>query len=167
MHSVGFSKAQLDIGYKPHWFSPLTDSSMLMSAEAPTMPSGSVSNYAPVTRLGLSYEIFEARMSKSDRIVWQNGYTSGYPRLGGIQLSIEPGGGWSRGLNRLVQFGGGARGGGSVTDLLRAMINPSRYSNQNPNLSVDQKAANQEASVTSSFLFPGRLPFAVYAEYAG
>jgi hypothetical protein len=39
MLSVGFSKAQLDIGYKPHWFSPLTDGSMLMSTEAPTMPS--------------------------------------------------------------------------------------------------------------------------------
>jgi hypothetical protein len=106
--SAGFSKMQLDIGYKPHWFSPLTDSSMLMSTEAPTMPSVSLSNYEPLTRLGLSYEFFEARMSKSDRIVWQNGFTSGYPRLGGIQLSMEPVSGWSLGLNRLVQFGGGA-----------------------------------------------------------
>ena len=70
-------------------------------------------------------------------------------------------------MNRLVQFGGGARGGGSLTDVLRALFKPSQYSNLNPNLSVDQKATNQEASITSSLLFPGRVPFAVYAEYAG
>src|ERR1700730_19369195 len=102
-------------------------------------------------------------MSKSDHILYQGRLASGYPRLGGIQLSMEPASGWSLGLNRLVQFGGGPRGS-SVTDLLRAVFNPSRYSNTNPNLSIDQKATNQEASVTSSFLFPGRVPFAVYAE---
>jgi len=165
--SAGFSKAQLDIGFKPHWLSPMTDSSMLMSTEAPTMPSVGISNSEPLTRLGLSYDIFEARMSKSDHIVWQNGYTSGSPRLGGLQLVMEPVSGWSFGINRLVQFGGGARGGSSITDLLRAIINPSRYSNLNPELSADQKATNQEASFTSSFLFPGPIPFAVYAEYAG
>jgi hypothetical protein len=165
MLSLGFSKAQLDIGYKPHWFSPLTDSSMLMSTEAPTMPSVSLSNYEPLTRLGLSYEIFEARMSKSDHILYQGTLASGYPRLGGIQLSMEPASGWSLGLNRLVQFGGGPRGGGSVTNLLRAIFNPSKYQSLDPN--TRQNATNQEASVTSSLLFPGKVPFAVYAEYAG
>ena len=163
--SAGFSKAQLDIGYKPHWFSPLTDSSMLMSTEAPTMPSVSLSNYEPLTRLGLSYEIFEARLSKSDHILYQGRLASGYPRLGGIQLSMEPASGWSLGLNRLVQFGGGPRGGGSVTNLLRAIFNPSKYQSLDPN--TRQNATNQEASVTSSLLFPGKVPFAVYAEYAG
>src|SRR4030088_2242276 len=166
MLSLGVSKAQHDIGYKPHWFSPLTDSSMLMSTEAPTMPSVSLSNYEPLTRLGLSYEFFEARMSKSDHIVWQNGYTKGYPRLGGVQLTMEPASGWSLGLNRVGQFGGGKHSS-SISALLRAIFNPSRYSNTNPNLTVDQKATNQEASVTSSLLFPGKVPFAVYAEYAG
>jgi Capsule assembly protein Wzi len=168
--SAGFSKLQLDIGYKPHWFSPLTDSSMLMSTEAPTMPSVSLSNYEPLTRLGLSYEIFEARMSYSKDIVYTaapGGLTQGYPRLGGIQLTMQPASGWSLGLNRLVQFGGGARGGSSPGDLLRAIWDPSRYSNVGANLSVDQKATNQEASITSSLVFPGRVPFAVYAEYAG
>jgi hypothetical protein len=164
MLSLGFSKAQLDIGYKPHWFSPLTDSSMLMSTEAPTMPSVSLSNYEPLTRLGLSYEIFEARMSKSDHILYQGTLASGYPRLGGIQFSMEPASGWSLGLNRLVQFGGGPRSG-SVTDLFRALFNPSKYQSPDPN--SRQNATNQEASVTSSLLFPGKVPFAVYAEYAG
>jgi hypothetical protein len=166
MLSLGFSKAQLDIGYKPHWFSPLTDSSMLMSTEAPTMPSVSLSNYEPLTRLGLSYEFFEARMSRSDHILYQGKLVSGSPRLGGIQLTMEPAVGWSLGLNRLVQFGGGPRPSG-FSELVQAFVNPSRYSNSNPNLSIDQKATNQEASITSSLLFPGRVPFAVYAEYAG
>src|SRR6267142_4257461 len=138
MLSLGFSKAQLDIGYKPHWFSPLTDSSLLMSTEAPTMPSVSLSNYEPLTRLGLSYEVFEARMSYSNDIVYTaapGGITRGYPHLAGIQITMEPASGWSLGLNRLVQFGGGARGGSSLTDLLRAIVNPSKYSNLNPNLS--------------------------------
>ncbi len=168
--SAGFSKMQLDVGFKPHWMSPLTDSSMLMSTEAPTMPSIGLSNYEPLTRLGLSYDVWEARMSYSKDIAYTaapGGFTAGYPRLGGVQLAIEPVSGWSLGLNRLVQFGGGTRGGGSLSALFNAIVNPSRYSNQNPNLTVDQKATNQEASVTSSFVFPGRVPFAVYAEYAG
>jgi hypothetical protein len=163
--SAGWSKLQLDIGYKPHWFSPLTDSSMLMSTEAPTMPSVSVSNYEPLTRLGLSYEIFEARMSKSNRILYQGQLYSGYPRLGGIQLTMEPASGWSLGLNRLAQFGGGPRGGGGLSNVLRALINPSKFQNLDPNTA--KNATNQEASVTSSFIYPGRVPFVVYAEYAG
>jgi hypothetical protein len=165
--SAGFSKAQLDFGYKPHWLSPMTDSSMLMSSEAPTMPSVGVSNYEQLTRLGLSYDLWVARMSYSNHILFNNALSGGYPRLAGIQLNIEPVSGWSLGVNRLVQFGGGPRGGGSFSQILRAIFYPSRYSNQNPNLSSDQKATNQEASVTSSVTFPGKLPFSVYAEYAG
>lgn len=165
--SLGWDWAQLDVGFRPHWLSPLSDSSMLMSSEAPTMPSWTISNYRPFTSLGITYQIFEARMSKSDKIVWQDGYTSGEPRLGGLQLTMEPASGWSISLNRLAQFGGGARGNGSLLQLVRALLNPARYSNINTNLTSDQKATNQEASVTSSFLFTGRVPFAVYAEYAG
>src|SRR6185437_16002990 len=110
MLSFGFSKAQLDIGYKPHWFSPMIDSSMLMSSEAPTMPSVSLSNYEALTRLGLQYEFFVARMSREDHIVYGNGYTSGNPRLAGFHLAVEPVSGWSFAVNRLLQYGGGARG---------------------------------------------------------
>lgn len=166
MLSFGTSRAQVDIGYKPHWTSPLTDTSMLLSTEAPTMPSVSVSNYEPLTRFGFSYEIFEAVMSKSNHILWEDGYTSGHPRLGGIQLSIEPATGWSLSLNRLAQFGGGARGNGSLSQLLKALFNPSKYSNTSL-ANLDKDATNQQASITSSFVFTGRVPFAVYAEYAG
>src|SRR5690606_1940189 len=50
--SVGISRAQLDIGYRDHWLSPMNDSSMLLSTQAPTMPSVTLSNYEPLTRLG-------------------------------------------------------------------------------------------------------------------
>ncbi len=51
--SAGFDFAQLDLGYRDHWWSPMTDSAMLISTEAPTMPSITLSNYRPLTRLGL------------------------------------------------------------------------------------------------------------------
>ena len=164
MVSMGWEWAQLDLGFRPHWFSPFTDSSMLMSTEAPTKPSVTLSNYTPLTSLGFSYQIFGSRMTKSDHIVWQDGYTSGEPSLGGLQVTIEPASGWSLSLNRVVQFGGGARGSGSFSQLLKALINPSKYSNT---AASNADAANQEGSITSSFLFPGRVPFAVYVEYAG
>ena len=51
--SLGFDWAQLDIGWRDHSWSPMTDSAMLISTEAPTMPSITLSNYRPLTRLGL------------------------------------------------------------------------------------------------------------------
>ena len=164
--SLGFSYAQLDIGWRPHWFSPMSDSSMLMSSEAPTMPSVTLSNYEPISRFGFHYELFAARMSNSDHIEFHNGFTSGHPRLAGVHLSLEPASGWSLGVNRLMQYGGGARGG-SLRDLFKAFFNPSGFDNTSATLSTDQQVGNQEASVTSSLLFPGKVPFAVYAEYAG
>jgi hypothetical protein len=166
MISLGFSWAQLDLGYRPHWFSPMTDSSMLMSTEAPTMPSITLSNYEPLTRLGLRYELFDARMSESNHILFENGFKSGHPLLAGVRVSVEPVSGWSFAVNRLLQYGGAGRPA-SLTDLFKAFFNPSKYDNTNPNLSFDQQFGNEEASLTSSFLFPGKVPFAVYAEYAG
>jgi hypothetical protein len=166
MISLGFSWAQLDLGYRPHWFSPLSDSSMLMSSEAPTMPSLTLSNYEPLTRLGLRYEIFAARMSRSDHILFANGLRSGNPNIAGVHLAIEPVSGWSFGINRLLQYGGAGRPS-SLSALFHAFFNPSRYDNAGANLPFDQQFGNEEASFTTSFLFPAKIPFSVYAEYAG
>ena len=162
--SLGWNFAQFDFGFRPHWFSPMTDSSMLMSTEAPTMPSATISNNTRFTRLGLHYELFEALMSKSDRIVLGDGLTSGRPRLAGFHLDAEPASGWSIGVNRLYQYGGGAVGSGSWAHGLTALFAP----NAGRQTAVaNQQIGNQEASFTSSLLFPGRVPFAVYFEYAG
>jgi hypothetical protein len=91
--------------------------------------------------------------------VFDGGLTSGRPLLAGVHVSIEPFPGWSIGVNRLLQFGGGERPH-SVSDLLNALANPSS----------DNRAGefgNQAASFTSRFLVPAAVPLAVYMEYAG
>ena len=164
--SIGISRAQVDIGYREHWLSPMTDSSMLIGTESVTMPSVTLSNYEPLTRLGLHYEAFLARMEKSDRIVFEDRFTSGHPRLAGLHVSIEPVSGWSLGLNRIMQYGGGERSG-SFSDLIDAFFLPSDFDNVGPGLDPDEQFGNQVAAVTSSFVYPGRIPFSVYFEYAG
>ena len=171
MLSLGSSYAQLDIGFRPHWWSPLSDSSMLMSSEAPTLPSVTLSNYEPISPLGIKYELFDARMSTQPIAFEQADGTfkevEGNPRLFGAHLSIEPASGWSMGFSRLLQYGGAGRPS-SLKNLFDGFFNPSKYDNsQNGASSFNSQFGNQEASWTSSFLYPGKIPFVVYAEYAG
>lgn len=167
MVSLGFDVAQLDLGYRDHWLSPFTDSSMLIGTEAPTMPSITLSNYVPLTSLGIGYEVFLAQMSRSDHIVYQDHLTAGHPRLAGLQLQIEPVSGYAIGINRLMQYGGGERRGNSARDFLDALFNPHGYDNTGASLNADNQFGNQQASLTSRILFPGKRPFAFYVEYAG
>jgi hypothetical protein len=157
MLSVGFNWAQLDVGYRDHWFSPLTASSMLMSTEAPTMPSITVSNYEPLGAIGFEYELFLARMSRN-LIAYDGRLATGDPRLFGVQLSVEPFPGWSLGVNRLLQYGGGDGLPGSAKTLLKNFFKPSGSA---------QLQGNQQASYISRFVFPGKVPFSVYFQYAG
>jgi len=165
MLSLGFNWAQLDIGYRDHWLSPATDSSMLLSTEAPTIPSVTLSNYEPLTRLGFQYELFLAHMEQAgkpgqvgDNILYNGKGSVGNPRLLGAQFSIEPVPGWSFGFNRLLQYGGGSGLPSSASFLARDFFVPSGKS---------QTQGNQQASFVSRFLFPGKTPFAVYTQYAG
>ena len=93
--SLGYEYAQLDVGYRDHWWSPMTDSSMLIGTQAPTMPGVTLSNYTPITKLGFRYEVFMARMSRVEDIAFEGGTTSGDPRLFGLQVSIDPVRGWT------------------------------------------------------------------------
>ena len=167
MVSLGFDFAQLDIGYRPRWYSPFTDSSMLISTEAQTRPSITLSNYRPLTSLRFTYELFLSEMEYSDQIVFGTTGTAGKPRLGGMRIGIEPAAGWSLSANRLLQFGGGDREG-SFTDFLRALWRPREYDNNvSETGSQDNQFGNQLASFTSRFIFPGATPFSAYLEYAG
>src|SRR5271169_4630912 len=157
MLSAGFSWAQLDLGYRTHWLSPMTDSSSLLSTEAPTMPSATLSNYEPLTRLGFQYELFWARMS-TNRIFYNDVLANGDPNLFGTQLSIEPLSGWSIGFNRILQYGGGNGLPSDLHFLLRDFFIPSGLS---------QTQGNQQASYISRFIVPAKTPFAVYFQYAG
>lgn len=160
--SFGFEYAQLDVGFREHWLSPMSDSSMLISTEAQTMPSITLANYTPITRFGLRYEFFLAEMSRSDRIAFEDRFTSGNPRLAGIHVSMEPVPGWSLGVNRILQFGGGERKE-SVSDLIDAIL----HTSDKDNTGTSADFGNQVASFTSRFLHQGRVPFSVYFEYAG
>lgn len=164
MLSLGASWAQLDIGYRDHWLSPLNDSSALIGTQAPTMLSATISNYEPISRLGLSYEVFGAEMSNQDGIAYGNGTTSGHPRLAGLQLGIEPAEGYALTFNRISQYGGGARGGSGISDFLDALFTTSNNNDAGDGAGSEQ---NRAASVASSILFQGPTPFAVHIEYAG
>jgi Capsule assembly protein Wzi len=157
MASVGTNWAQLDFGYRDHWLSPMTDSSTLTSTEAPTTPSVTLSNYEPLTRLGFQYELFLTRLS-SQPILFNGNHAVGDPRLFGAQFSIEPFSGWSLGINRLLEYGGGAGLPSSAGTLLRNFFQPS---------GTAQTQGNQQASYISRFIVPSKTPFAVYFQYAG
>jgi hypothetical protein len=81
-------------------------------------------------------------------------------------VGIEPVSGWAISAQRSLVWGGGAAGGQSLTDILRAFLRPGQAQTTGfggPNSSIGK----QEASVTSRFIFPGRVPFSMYFEYAG
>jgi Capsule assembly protein Wzi len=158
MLSLGFTWAQLDVGYRDHWFSPATENSSLIGTEAPTMPSATLSNSEPLGRLGFQYELFLARMAHSDHILYLDKEGRGKPDLFGTQLSIEPFSGWSFGVNRLLQYGGGNGLPDSPNFLFRDFFKPS---------GLVQNQGNQQASYVSRFIFPGKTPFAVYFQYGG
>lgn len=161
--SAGFEYAQLDIGYRDHWFSPLPGSSLLISTEAETMPSITLSNYQPISPLGITYEVFAAQMSRQENIRYLDGYTSGRPKLAGIQAGFAPAGGYALTLNRVMQYGGGARGGGGLSDLLDAFF---QNSNQ-PDSLQGEEFGNQIASLSATQVIPASIPFAVHIEFAG
>ena len=169
MLSLGFDWAQIDLGYRDHWWSPMTDSAMVISTEAPTMPSATISHYRPLSRLGLTYEMFIAEMSKTNGIELLNSNgtittSTGNPKLAGVHLGIEPTTGWSLAFSRVLIFGGGAAGGQSISDILQAFFNPSK--SQSTGFGTTRGVAKQEASISSRFIFSGRIPFSVYFEYA-
>jgi hypothetical protein len=170
MASLGGERAQLDLGYRDHWLSPFRLGAMVMSTEAPTMPSATLSNGVPFTRAHFHYELFLARMSYSDHIAWQYvpgqpGFTAGHPELFGFHVEIEPAPGWSLGATRLLQFGGGLRPH-SLHGLLNSFLNTTRYENVNAALTRNQDFGNQEFAVSSSLVLPVRMPMSLYIEYA-
>ncbi|MCB1624061.1 MAG: hypothetical protein KDI32_05710 [Pseudomonadales bacterium] len=165
--SLGWDVAQVDIGYRDHQYSPFTDSAMLISSHAPTLASASVSNYRALTRLGIRYDVFVSELSRSKYIAFQDRTTTGRPLLAGTHISVEPASGYSLGVNRLIQFGGGERGGRSLSEFWSAYFNPSKFDNTSNTLNADQQLGNQLGSFTSRLIYPGSTPFAVYFEYAG
>jgi len=160
--SFGLDVAQIDVGYRDRWWSPAMDNAMLLSTQAATMPSVTISNNKPLTKAKLRYEAFVARMSESSNIATSTGTTSGHPQLAGLHVSVEPFPGWSLGVSRIMQYGGGDRED-SFGDLLDAFFNPSEHDNTG----TPEDFGNQVASFTSQFVVGEPLPLTLYFEYAG
>lgn len=160
--SLGYEYAQLDVGFREHWWSPMTDSSMLIGTQAPTMLGITLSNYTPISKLGFRYEAFMARMTRVEGIAFDGRTTNGDPRLFGLQVSIDPVRGWTLSASRILQYGGGERDD-SLSSLFDGFFSPVR----SDNTGTDQDFGNQAAALTSQFVFPTAQPFAVYFQYAG
>jgi Capsule assembly protein Wzi len=164
MASLGDEYLQLDAGWRDHWFSPLTDSSMLISTEAPTMPSLTISNQVPISPLGLQYEIFYARMSSTQDIVFKNQLNEGTPKLAGAHIGLSPVPGWALSGNAIWQFGGGGRPG-SFKDFFSNIFSRTVFAQTPAGASTDTRFANRAISITSAYTVPTRHPFETYVEY--
>ncbi|KZX76448.1 hypothetical protein A3715_13170 [Oleiphilus sp. HI0009] len=166
--SFGWDWMQLDVGYRPHWLSPFQHGAMLFSSNAETTPSLTLSSPMPIGSWGFRYEMFATRLSRSDNIAYQGGKVSGNPCAIGMHLGINPVRNISFGVNRVMMYGGGARGKcHEPKDLFKAFFDPSSADNAGNNLSKDDEFGNQSASFTSRINVTGRVPFSLYFEYAG
>jgi len=163
--SIGNEYIQADIGQSVHWLGPFQDSDMLQTTNASAVPSITLSNSKPITKLGVKYELFMAKMSESDLIRSENGdeRLTGNPRLFGMHLSIQPFSGFSLGVNRLMQYGGADR-----DDSFSSVLNAFFQVKKNDNVGIaGRDFGNQLSSVTTRYTFPGEFPVSVYMEYGG
>ena len=165
MASLGDEYFQLDAGWRDHWFSPLTDSSMLISTEAPPMPSLTISNQTPIGPMGLDYQFFYARMSSTQQIVYKNTLNEGAPKLVGAHIGFAPASGWSVSGNAEWQFGGGGRPdsfGSFFNGIFKRTVVPR---NPQGGSNADARFSNRTISITSAYIVPTRHPFETYVEY--
>jgi len=163
--TFGNAAIQVDVGWREYWYSPFQDSSMLFSTNAQASPSVAISNSRPLTSWGFHYELFTMKLEETDGILFQGERSSGRPYLSGIHLDIQPLPGWSLGLNRTFQFGGGGRDN-SLSTILRSFFDPGSDNSDTPE-ERDKEGGNQLGSISSRFNYPGRVPFSIYMEYAG
>jgi hypothetical protein len=164
MLSFGDEYAQLDIGWRDHWFSPLTDSSMLISTEAPPMPSLTLSNQTPISALGFEYELFWARMSSTNEIVYKDQLNEGTPKLAGAHIGFGPLPGWSIAGNATWQYGGGGRPE-DIHQFVDNLFSRTVIAQTPAGADTDTRFANRTVSLTSAYAFPAPQPFEAYVEY--
>ncbi len=163
--AFGVDWAQLDLGYRDMWLSPFQGSAQLLSTQAETMPSISLSNNLPIQLLGMrwNYQVFLAEMSRQPVLFNDQFSTKDKPLLAGIHVGVQPVQWWSLGATRVFQFGGGERPVNFRT-LVRAFFDPRGSDND---AAVDDESGNQIASLVSKINFDGRLPFSFAVELAG
>lgn len=166
--SVGYEYAQLDAGYREHWFSPMQDGAMLVSTHAKPSPSVTISNVTPISRWNLRYEVFYSKLESVEGIRLGDQITPGKPSHAGIHLSVTPLPNLTLGVSRTMQFGGGLREVG-LDDILQAIFNPAGKDNIGDYKGTDPnyEFGNQQASVTARYRVGGAVPFTLYGEIGG
>lgn len=166
--AFGFEYLQIELGYREHWFSPFQDSAMLVSSNAQSSPSITLSNATPITSWDIRYEIFYSELERVEGIRLGDDIFPGKPRHGGVHVSFSPLENWTIGLNRTLQFGGGQRKV-SFSDVLEAFFDPAGKDNVDGSESDDPnfEFGNQQASITTKVNFDLGMPVSVYAEYGG
>lgn len=167
----GNEYAQVDVGYREHWFSPMYDSAMIISTNAKTLPSISISNVTPITDFDIRYDLFYMKM-KTDPSIKSgkelNLRVPGKPHLAGVHLSFSPFSGLTLGANRLLQFGGGDRSVG-FSDFAEAFFLPGNNDNVNGE-ELDEFGPNYEVGdqlASVSFDYKGHLfetPYSFYGD---
>jgi len=174
---LGYKYAQLDIGYREHWYSPFEDNAMLLSTQAKTTPSITISNVEPITSFKIRYDMFISQMTEQSGIrkgnydpINGNDFSPGKPYLFGLHTSFAATENLTIGLSRLMQFGGGPR---SVTlkDFAEGFFKPGSKDNlttsEAEEFDTDYELGDQLGSITfeyNSSLYS--LPFELYGEVA-
>ena len=166
--AFGYEYAQVEIGYREHWFSPFQDSAMLVSTNAEPEKSITISNSTPITDWDIRYEIFYSELEQVEGIRLGDEVFPGSPRHAGIHLSLSLLDNWTLGFNRTMQFGGGEREV-DFSDVLEAIFNPAGKDNVDGSDGTDPnyEFGNQQASITTKINFDLGTPLSVYAEYGG
>ncbi|ATG59242.1 MULTISPECIES: capsule assembly Wzi family protein [Pseudoalteromonas] len=167
----GYEYAQVDIGYREHWYSPFYDSAMIISTNAKTLPSISISNVKPITDFDIRYDLFYMKM-KTDPAINSGKELGlkvpGKPHLAGVHLSFSPFDGLTLGANRLLQFGGGDRSVG-LKDFAKAFFLPGGNDNVNaeetqkfgPNYEVGDQLASLSFDYKAAWF---NQPFSFYGD---
>ncbi|WP_165721171.1 MULTISPECIES: capsule assembly Wzi family protein [unclassified Pseudoalteromonas] len=174
---LGNKYAQLDVGYREHWYSPFNDSAMLLSTQAKTTPSITLSNVEPITSFNIRYDMFISKMTEQSGILneeEQNAakrtYGKGKPYLYGLHVSFAATDNLTIGLSRLMQFGGGPR---SVTlkDFAEGFFTPGEKDNvggKDANeIGGNYELGDQLGSITFAYnnsIYA--LPYKLYGEVA-
>lgn len=121
--AIGAGWAQLDVGYRDHWFAPGHGDSPLISNNAESFPALTLSNPEPFSFLGLHYEFFVGQLQSHQRIRLGPVTSPGRPYLAGTQISIMPVDWFEFGLSRTFTFGGGQRKV-SFSDFIKVFMSP-------------------------------------------
>ncbi|HBW96990.1 MAG TPA: hypothetical protein DEF74_01655 [Pseudoalteromonas sp.] len=174
---LGYKYAQLDIGYREHWYSPFEESAMLLSTQAKTTPSITISNVEPITSFNIRYDMFISQMTEQSGILESTKqrdvirqYKSGKPYLFGLHTSFAVTDNLTIGLSRLMQFGGGPR---SVTlkDFAEGFFTPGSKDNITTSdaeeVDANYELGDQLGSITFEYnnsIYS--LPYEFYAEVA-